>query len=64
MEDSKYVFIEGIDECNLCYETFKKYFKCKRYVFFSCPKCLNNYYFLEDDTHCLMCSFSLPRVKL
>ncbi len=57
MDDSKYIFTEDINQCNICYETFHDCFKCKRRVFLSCPRCFNNHNFLDDDTQCPKCRF-------
>ena len=36
----KYLFMEEINECNICYEKHNEFFKCKRCTFSCCPKCL------------------------
>ena len=57
MEDLKYIYIDEINECNLCYNNHHESFKCKRCVFQCCPRCFNNFYFLDEVTYCPMCRF-------
>ena len=57
MEDLKYIYIEEMNECNICWNIFNECFKCKRCIFLCCPKCFNHYYFLDDETNCPMCRF-------
>ena len=57
MEDLKYIYIDEINECNICYNNHHESFKCKRCVFLCCPKCFNNFYFLDEVTYCPMCRF-------
>ncbi len=56
IEGTKYIYIE-INEWNIRYQNHNEYFKCKRCIFLSCPKCFNNYYCLEEETKCPMCRF-------
>ena len=48
-EDLPCNYIEEHNECNICYEKFKEFFKCNRCNFLSCPICFNNYYFGEKS---------------
>ena len=57
MEDLKYFYIADANECNICYENHDEFFKCKRCTFLSCPRCFNNFYFLDEVTYCPMCRF-------
>ena len=57
MDDLKYIYLEEINECNICYTHYNECFKCKRCIFISCPRCFNNFYFLDEITHCPMCRF-------
>ena len=52
----KYLFMEEINECNICYEKHNEFFKCKRCTFSCYPKCFNNYYF-TDNNNCPICRF-------
>ncbi len=52
----KYSFIEEINECNICYESFNESFKCNRCSFLCCPKCFNNFYF-TDKNKCPICRY-------
>lgn len=56
-EESKYTYIEELNECDICYNKYKELFKCRRCTFLCCPKCFNNFYFLHDVTYCPMCRF-------
>ena len=56
MED-KYIYLEENTECNICYNQYYNFFKCKRCTFRSCPRCFNNFYFLDDVTYCPMCKY-------
>ena len=29
-------------ECNICYENKQEFFKCNRFTFIACARCLNN----------------------
>ena len=57
IEGTKYIYIEEINECYICFENHHECFKCKRCKFLCCTKCFNNYYFLEEETKCPMCRF-------
>ncbi len=57
MEDLKYIYIDEINECNICYNNHHESFKCKRCVFHCCPRCFNNFYFLDEVVYCPMCRF-------
>ncbi len=46
MEEIKYIYIEDINECFICYEIFNESFKCTRCTFLCCPKCFSNLFFL------------------
>ncbi len=49
MNDSlKYIWLEEINECNICCENYHDSFKCKRCIFLCCPKCSNYHYYLDD----------------
>ena len=52
----KYLFMEEINECNICYEKHNEFFKCKRCTFSCCPKCFNNF-FLTDKNNCPFCRY-------
>ena len=56
MEEIKYIHIEDINECCICYEIFNEFFKCTRCTFFCCPRCFNNYYF-TDNNNCPICRY-------
>ena len=47
MEEIKYLHIEDINECCICYEIFHEGFKCTRCKFLCCPKCFSNFYFTD-----------------
>ena len=56
MEEIKYIHIEDINECFICYEIFKESFKCTRCTFLCCSKCINNFYF-TDKNNCPICRY-------
>ena len=56
-DEISYLYIEGDDECNICYEIKTEFFKCKQCIFLSCPKCFNQYYFNEEKSKCPMCRY-------
>ena len=56
MEEIKYIHIEDINECCICYEIFNESFKCTRCTFLCCPRCFNNYYFTENN-NCPICRY-------
>ncbi len=51
IEDLKYMYIEEMNECNICWNNYHERFKCKRCIFLCCPQCFNHYYFLDDETN-------------
>ena len=53
----KYIHMDEKNECDICYNQYHEFFKCKRCVFKCCPKCFNNFHFLEEKTYCPMCKF-------
>ena len=57
MKKLKYKYVEEINDCNICFNTNNKFFKCKRCVFICCPKCFNNFYFVDDVIYYPMCRF-------
>ncbi len=56
MEEIKYIHIEDINECCICYEIFSESFKCARCTFLCCPKCFSNFY-LTDKNNCPICRY-------
>ena len=52
----KYIHLEEPNECNICYNTYRENFKCKRCVFKCCRKCFNRFYF-ESSSICPMCKY-------
>ena len=56
MEEIKYIHIEDINECFICYEIFNECFKCTRCTFLCCSKCFNNFYF-TDKNNCPICRY-------
>ncbi len=55
--EEKYIYIEEPNECNICYNQYHEFFKCKRCVFISCSKCFNKFYFSDDEIYCPMCKY-------
>ena len=49
-----YIYVENVDECNICYETKQDFFKCVRCSFKACCKCFNHFYF-ENESRCPTC---------
>ncbi len=56
-DEETYLYIEDKNECNICYETKNNFFQCKQCVFMACPKCFNQYYFIEETSKCPMCRY-------
>ena len=54
-DDKSYLYIEGENECNICYEKKYEFFKCIKCVFISCPKCFNKYYFIDNKSKFPIC---------
>ena len=56
MEEIKYIHIEDVNECCICYEFFNESFKCTGCTFLCCPKCFSNFYF-TDKNNCPICRY-------
>ena len=54
-DEYKYQYIKGENECNICFEFFLEFFKCKQCIFISCPQCFNKFYFNNEKPKCPMC---------
>ena len=52
--DNGYIYLEECNNCDICYEVMKEFFKCNICTFKSCPQCFNNIYF-EETNKCPQC---------
>ena len=57
-EDFPCNYIEEDNECNICFEHKKEFFKCNKCNYLSCPPCFNKYYFGEYS-RCPQCRIYL-----